>query len=97
MAGKPAEMFAFADEIHIKYQPVTVAHDASRPFRVQAGGSLTTALGTVFEVDLTGPAPIIHLVEGSVEVGATRGPASQCIIAKHDKRRRNANAVGQWS
>lgn len=54
----------------------TVAHDASRPFRVQAGGSLTTALGTVFEVDLTGPAPIIHLVEGSVEVGATRGPAS---------------------
>ncbi|WP_422062387.1 FecR family protein [Sphingopyxis sp.] len=54
----------------------TVAHDASRPFRVEADGSLTTALGTVFEVDLTGAAPIIHLVEGSVEIGATQGPAA---------------------
>lgn len=51
----------------------TVAHDAARPFRVEAAGSETTALGTIFEVDLTGREPVIHLVEGSVEI---RGNAS---------------------
>lgn len=53
-----------------------VAHDSGRPFRVEAGASETTALGTVFEVDLTGPRPIIHLVEGSVEVRAAANPRS---------------------
>lgn len=51
-----------------------VAHDRARPFRVEAGGSETTALGTIFEVDLTGRRPIVHLVEGSVEVRATAKP-----------------------
>lgn len=46
----------------------TVAHDASRPFRVVAGDSVTTALGTIFEVDLRKPEPRIHLIKGSVEV-----------------------------
>lgn len=46
----------------------TVAHDASRPFRVVAGESETTALGTIFEVDLRKREPSIHLVKGSVEV-----------------------------
>lgn len=45
-----------------------VAHDATRPFRVEAAGSVTTALGTVFEIDLTGTAPVVHLVKGSVEI-----------------------------
>ncbi len=53
-----------------------VAHDSSRPFRVEAGGSETTALGTIFEVDLTGTRPVIHLVEGSVEVRAAADPRS---------------------
>lgn len=52
----------------------SVAHDSARPFRVEADGSETTALGTIFEVDLTGPRPIVHLVEGSVEVRATAKP-----------------------
>lgn len=52
----------------------SVAHDSARPFRVEAGGSETTALGTIFEVDLTGPRPIVHLVEGSVEVRAIAKP-----------------------
>lgn len=51
-----------------------VAHDSARPFRVEAGGSETTALGTVFEVDLTGRLPVVHLIEGSVEVRATTKP-----------------------
>ena len=49
----------------------TVAHDASRPFRVIAGGSEIVALGTIFEVDLTRPNPSIRLVSGSVDVRAT--------------------------
>jgi transmembrane sensor len=48
----------------------TVAHDASRPFRVVAGDSEVVALGTVFEVDLTRADPVIRLVTGSVEVRA---------------------------
>jgi Fe2+-dicitrate sensor, membrane component len=51
----------------------TVAHDASRPFRVVAGGSVTTALGTIFEVDLLSAAPRIHLIQGSVEVAVKSG------------------------
>lgn len=51
-----------------------VAHDSARPFRVEAGGSETTALGTVFEIDLTGAAPIIHLIRGAVEVRAAAKP-----------------------
>ncbi|MGH6632301.1 FecR family protein [Sphingopyxis sp.] len=51
-----------------------VAHDGARPFRVEAGGSETTALGTIFEVDLTGRRPVVHLVEGSVEVRAIAKP-----------------------
>ena len=54
----------------------TVAHDSARPFRVEAAGSETTALGTVFEIDLTGRRPVVHLVEGSVEVRATANPQS---------------------
>lgn len=46
----------------------TVAHDPRRPFRVIAGSSVTTALGTQFEVDMRGAAPRIHLIKGSVEV-----------------------------
>jgi transmembrane sensor len=52
----------------------TVAHDASRPFLVEAAGTETIALGTVFEVDLTGKQPMIHLVQGSVEIRAAARP-----------------------
>lgn len=52
----------------------TVAHNAARPFRVEAAGSETTALGTIFEVDLMGRRPVIHLVQGSVEVRAKAKP-----------------------
>ena len=52
----------------------TVVHDSARPFRVEAAGSETTALGTIFEIDLTGRRPVVHLVEGLVEVRATANP-----------------------
>lgn len=50
-----------------------VAHDASRPFLVEAGDSVTRALGTIFEVDLRADVPRIALVEGSVEVRRLEG------------------------
>ena len=53
-----------------------VAHDPSRPFAVIAGLSEITALGTIFEVDLTNSQPHIHLVKGSVEVRSKAGGTS---------------------
>lgn len=58
----------------------TVAHDATRPFRVEAAGSETTALGTIFEVDLRGREPVIHLVEGSVEIRSTAMPRAPLLL-----------------
>lgn len=45
-----------------------VAHDASRPFVVSAKDTQVRALGTRFDVRLTGEAVKVTLVEGSVEV-----------------------------
>lgn len=50
-----------------------VAHDASRPFLVEAGDSVTRALGTIFEIDLRRNVPRIALIEGSVEVRRLEG------------------------
>lgn len=58
----------------------TVAHDASRPFRVEAAGSETTALGTVFEIDLMGAQPVVHLIRGSVEVRAVAKPETPLLL-----------------
>lgn len=46
----------------------TVAHDAARPFRVDAGGTEITALGTVFDVRHEATGARVTLVEGSVAV-----------------------------
>ena len=46
----------------------TVAHDATRPFRVEAGGTEVTALGTVFDVRRESTGARVTLVEGSVAV-----------------------------
>lgn len=45
-----------------------VAHDASRPFIVSAGGDEVVALGTIFDVSLTSGSPRVSLLRGSVEV-----------------------------
>jgi len=45
-----------------------VAHDARRPFIVAAGARELVAHGTVFDVDLRQPRPVVSLLEGSVEV-----------------------------
>lgn len=53
-----------------------VAHDASRPFTVAGGGTVTTALGTRFVVDLGTDATRVTLAEGSVAVAAESGEAA---------------------
>jgi len=45
-----------------------VAHDAARPFSVDAGGSRTTALGTRFQVQRQDLQVVVTLTEGSVAV-----------------------------
>lgn len=45
-----------------------VAHDSRRPFSVAVGSSRIIALGTRFQVQRNGPAVIVTLEEGSVEV-----------------------------
>lgn len=55
----------------------TVAHDANRPLVVHAGNSQTTALGTVFEIDLRGAHPRVHLIAGAVEVRAS--PSAEAL------------------
>jgi transmembrane sensor len=52
-----------------------VAHDRARPFAVQAGGRVVTALGTQFDVRLTSGALRVVLAEGSVSVSAASGGA----------------------
>lgn len=53
----------------------TVAHDAARPFRVDAGGTEITALGTVFDVRREAAGARVTLVEGSVAVTAGQAGA----------------------
>jgi transmembrane sensor len=53
-----------------------VAHDKTRPFTVAAGGTLTTALGTRFEVDMRSDATAVTLAEGSVAVAAAGNAAA---------------------
>lgn len=49
-----------------------VAHDASRPFRVEAAGRTVTALGTIFDVGFEPGGLRVSLVRGAVDVrGAT--------------------------
>lgn len=58
-----------------------VAHDAARPFIVRAAGSETIALGTVFEVDIRGAQPLVHLISGVVEVRAERSARAVRLAA----------------
>lgn len=59
----------------------TVAHDADRPFIVNAGDTSVTAVGTVFDVRRQGPTAQITLVSGVVKVEAKSGGAQRRLIA----------------
>jgi transmembrane sensor len=68
-----------------------VAHDASRPFRVQAGPVLVTAVGTSFDVDRRADATLVTVLEGSVAVDIARAndgqsPSRVTVTAGHQLR-----------
>lgn len=55
----------------------TVAHDAARPFSVDAGGARILATGTQFDVHRDGDTVDVTLVEGSVRVSADDRPVAR--------------------
>ncbi len=72
-----------------------VAHDAARPFQVEAGGRTVTALGTMFDVGFEPGGVRVSLLRGAVEVrglapaggvaAVTRLAPGECFI---DRQRR---------
>lgn len=87
-----------------------VAHDASRPFSVEAAGTRTVALGTRFEVRLESTGAVVTLVEGSVAVTPVRpgdewrrtlAPGQQLVVDQDHPQGRlahvDASQVTAWS
>lgn len=72
----------------------TVAHDAARPFVVQAGEAVVTAVGTVFDVRREGQGASVTLVSGIVDIAA-RGMARrpERMTAGHEARVTAAGAT----
>ena len=74
MHADSRELRLLRGEVHF-----TVAHDASRPFRVSAGGRIVQAVGTAFDVRLHPEAKLeVIVTEGRVRVsqGAAGGDAA---------------------
>ncbi|HEY0218879.1 MAG TPA: FecR family protein [Afipia sp.] len=63
----------------------TVAHDAARPFIVQARGGRTLATGTVFNIDMRPDEVAVTVVEGAVQVTMDAVPVG-AVNAKGDQR-----------
>jgi len=63
-----------------------VAHDAHRPFVVEAGEAQVTAVGTVFDVRRVGEGVEVTLVAGVVDVLAAQGKTPARMGAGHQAR-----------
>lgn len=84
-----------------------VAHDAGRPFRVQAGDGEVTALGTRFQVRRQPARVTVTLLEGRVAVARpdtrarlTLAPGEQAVLADGAPiatRRVDAEAASSWT
>ncbi|WP_292618181.1 FecR family protein [Nitrobacter sp. 62-23] len=61
-----------------------VAHDAARPFIVEAGDGQTRAVGTVFDIDIRADEAIVTVVEGVVAI--TTDEAPDPVVARVDQR-----------
>ncbi|WP_374572360.1 FecR domain-containing protein [Phenylobacterium sp.] len=59
-----------------------VAHDASRPFVVEAGAAKVRALGTQFDVRRDATHVQVTLLEGRVEVRPGRQPDNQVVVLR---------------
>lgn len=63
----------------------TVAHDATRPFVVEAGDGRTRAIGTVFDIDIRPREVVVTVLEGVVDI-ATDAEPLDAMIAEEDQR-----------
>src|SRR3546814_3976774 len=80
-----------------------VAHDASRPFIVDAGAGRITALGTQFQVQREGEAVSVILLEGSLGIDSAREgdarrllrlvPGQRASYAPTDRKRPRLNST----
>ncbi len=59
-----------------------VAHDAARPFRVEAGGRTVTALGTLFDVGFERGGVRVSLFRGSVDVRGLAPAGSVAAVTR---------------
>lgn len=85
-----------------------VAHDAARPFRVEAGGRTVTALGTMFDVGIEPGGVRVSLLRGSVDVrgvapaggvaAVTRLAPGECFtdVARSPQVVRASPGLQQW-
>lgn len=85
-----------------------VAHDAGRPFVVQALGGTVTALGTRFQTDIRDGTVVVALLEGSVAVESSTGgrhsqlaPGEQLVYnasgTRWDKAPASLEAANGWT
>ncbi|MFZ0268342.1 FecR family protein [Caulobacter sp.] len=89
------------DERHIRLDRgeayFDVAHNAARPFFVDAGHDYVRALGTVFIVRNDQPKLEVTLLAGAVQVGSRDAEAGRpaVILAPGDRLRRDGQTQGQ--
>ncbi|MFC4311043.1 FecR family protein [Steroidobacter flavus] len=75
-----------------------VAHDASRPFRVDTGHGKVTALGTQFQVDVDSDQVIVTLLEGSVSVSPPEAHRQEPTLRlAPGQQARYSNANSRWA
>ena len=74
-----------------------VAHDSSRPFRVQAGNTVTEALGTRFIVRYAGSAGTVTLLKGKVSTEQTARNGTFVTLHPGERVAFNAQSLGEVS
>jgi transmembrane sensor len=67
--------------------------DSARPFEVEAGGVLTRALGTEFNIDLRGSRVTVSVLEGAVSVTPTTAEAGGSVLPPRDAQSGESAAV----
>jgi transmembrane sensor len=72
-----------------------VAHDASRPFLVHAHGAVVRAVGTVFDVRISGADVGVVLLRGAVQVRSPAG--AQVMLAPDERVQLHAGALSRPS
>lgn len=78
--------------LHEGQATFTVAHDADRPFIVQARNGRTQAIGTVFDVDIRPEEVVVTVLEGIVAITTDAAP-NETAMAGADQRVRYASGA----